>query len=77
MGIGGLKGWEFLIVAVLVLLLFGAKRLPEVARSLGQSVREFRKGIRDVKQEFNASIEEESSEPAKAAPKTVQAEKTA
>jgi len=41
---GGL-GWpEILIILVIVLLLFGAKKLPELARSLGKSINEFKKG---------------------------------
>ena len=38
---------ELLIILAVVLLLFGAKRLPEMARSLGRSSREFKKGLRD------------------------------
>jgi sec-independent protein translocase protein TatA len=38
---------ELLIVLVVVLLVFGSKKVPELARSLGQSVREFREGSRD------------------------------
>jgi sec-independent protein translocase protein TatA len=39
-------GWpELIIIAVIVLLLFGAKKLPEIARSVGESVREFQKGV--------------------------------
>ena len=44
------KGWEIVIVLVLVLLLFGAKRLPDAARGLGRSLRIFKaetKGLRD------------------------------
>lgn len=38
-------GWpEILLVVVVILLLFGAKRLPDLARSLGKSLREFKKG---------------------------------
>jgi sec-independent protein translocase protein TatA len=43
-------GWEWLIIIVVLLLLFGAKRLPEMARSVGQSARVFKgemKGLRD------------------------------
>ena len=39
------KGPELLIILVVVLLLFGARKLPELARSLGQSAKEFRKGV--------------------------------
>ena len=38
---------ELIIILVIVLLLFGAKRLPEMARSLGRSSREFKKGMRE------------------------------
>ena len=43
-----LKGWEWLIIVALILLLFGAKRLPDAARGLGRSLRIFKaetKGI--------------------------------
>lgn len=45
--IGPLGIWELLIILLVVLLIFGARRLPEMARGIGQSVKEFRKGIRD------------------------------
>jgi len=45
--IGGLKGPELLIILVVVLLLFGAAKLPQLARSLGASAKEFRKGVED------------------------------
>jgi sec-independent protein translocase protein TatA len=40
-----LRGGEWLIILVVVLLLFGARKLPELARSLGASAKEFRKGV--------------------------------
>lgn len=43
--LSGLRGSEWLIILVVVLLLFGARKLPELARSLGASAKEFRKGI--------------------------------
>lgn len=45
-----LKGWEWLIIVALILLLFGAKRLPDAARGLGRSMRIFKaetKGLVD------------------------------
>ncbi len=41
-------GQEVVVVLIIVLLLFGAKRLPELARSLGQGIREFRKSVKEV-----------------------------
>ncbi len=39
--------WEILIILLLILLLFGAKKLPELARGIGQSAREFKKGLQE------------------------------
>jgi sec-independent protein translocase protein TatA len=39
-----LNGWEILAILAVVLVLFGAKRLPQLARGLGEGVREFKKG---------------------------------
>jgi sec-independent protein translocase protein TatA len=41
---------ELLVVLLIVLLLFGAKRLPEIARGLGRSMQEFKKGVKDIEQ---------------------------
>lgn len=42
-------GWtELLVVFALILLLFGAKRLPELARALGKSIKEFKKGTSEL-----------------------------
>ena len=47
----GLGYQELLIILVIVLILFGANRLPELARSLGSSVKEFKKGVNEGKAE--------------------------
>ena len=44
----GLGYQELLIILVIVLILFGANRLPELARSLGSSVKEFKKGVNEA-----------------------------
>ncbi len=41
--------WELVILFLIVLLVFGAKRLPEVGSSLGKGIREFKRNIREVK----------------------------
>ncbi len=40
-----IQPWHIIVLLIIVLLLFGAKRLPEIGRSLGSSAREFKKGI--------------------------------
>ena len=57
MRIGPLGIWEILIILVVILLIFGPRRLPEMAKGIGQSVREFRKGIRDMKDEITSDDE--------------------
>ena len=47
-GLPSIGGGEILILLVIILLFFGAKRIPDLARSLGRGTREFREGIRDV-----------------------------
>ncbi|MDJ0962319.1 MAG: twin-arginine translocase TatA/TatE family subunit [Acidimicrobiia bacterium] len=39
------NGWEIIIVLLIILLLFGARKLPDLARSIGASAKEFRKGL--------------------------------
>ena len=45
-------GWEWVIIARVILLLFGAKRLPELARGLGQGIREFKGAVERAKNEL-------------------------
>lgn len=49
--------WHLLVIGLVALLLFG-KRLPEVGRSLGRGIMEFKKGLRDVHEELNKEEEE-------------------
>ncbi len=49
---------EILVILVIALLLFGPKKLPELGRSLGQSIREFKKGASEIKEELEAAIED-------------------
>ena len=55
----GMGHWEILIILVLVLILFGAKRLPELAHSLGKSIKEFKHATQDLKDEFDLDKIEE------------------
>lgn len=65
--LGNLRGWEWLLIVGLVVVLFGAKRLPEAARGVGRSLRIFKaetKGLRDGSGPAEASGEGETSVPA-------------
>ena len=50
--------WELLIIFLVVLLLFGAKRIPEMARGLGKGIREFRGAVKDVREEVETAGQE-------------------
>jgi TatA/E family protein of Tat protein translocase len=56
------QGMEWVILALLALVLFGAKNLPNLGRNLGQGLREFKKGVRDVRDDVESSLKDE--EPA-------------
>ena len=43
-----IKGWEIIIIAVLVLLLFGGKKIPELMKGLGKGVKSFKDGVNGV-----------------------------
>mgnify|MGYP000361856095 FL=1 len=51
----GLRGWEWVIILVIVLLLWGAPKLPALAKSLGQSMKIFKKEIRDETKDKKAN----------------------
>lgn len=64
--IGNLGYGEMILIGFLILLLFGAKRLPEIGSSLGKSIRMFKKSVKDIQEELPTqdeiySDEEESS----------------
>lgn len=61
MRFGPLGGWEILIILVVVLLIFGSSRLPKIARGMGESARELRKGFQDIKSDIEDDKEKGSS----------------
>jgi sec-independent protein translocase protein TatA len=55
---GGLGTTEILVIALLVLVLFGAKRIPEFMQGLGKGVREFRKAAKDIQNEIEKPVDD-------------------
>lgn len=55
--------WELLIIFLVVLVLFGAKRLPEIASGLGKGIKEFKKAVKDTGDELKGSLSGESQGP--------------
>jgi TatA/E family protein of Tat protein translocase len=55
----GLGGPEIMIVLALGLVLFGAKKLPELGKGLGTGIREFKKGVSDVRGDLEQSLKDE------------------
>lgn len=53
----GIGGPELLIILVIILLLFGAKRLPELARGLGKSMKEFKNATQEVQDDFRDAMD--------------------
>ena len=63
-GIGSFGGTELIIALVIILLLFGAKRIPELARGLGSGVKEFKAGTREGQLEEKKNEEKKNEEKA-------------
>ncbi|MEV8251260.1 Sec-independent protein translocase subunit TatA [Microbacterium sp. NPDC076768] len=59
----GMQGWHLLIVLVVILLLFGATKLPALAKSMGQSARVFKGEMKAMKEEDAATVDSTVAEP--------------
>ena len=53
--LGGLKLGEILIIVLVILLLFGAKRIPDLMKSMGKGVKSFKQGMKEVEDEINSA----------------------
>ena len=56
-------GGEMLVLFLIVLVLFGAKRIPEVAQNLGKGIREFKRSMREVQDEIDTASKSEQAKP--------------
>ncbi|MGX5680521.1 Sec-independent protein translocase subunit TatA [Schumannella luteola] len=67
--LGNLTGWHLVVILLIVLLLFGAPKLPGLARSIGQSMRIFRSEVKTMKDENgDETVVEDTAADAEAAP---------
>jgi sec-independent protein translocase protein TatA len=57
--LGDLGTGEIMLILLVVLLLFGAKRIPELARGMGKGIREFKDATKEIKTEVEKSINDE------------------
>src|SRR5690349_6728726 len=57
-GLFNLGGGEIILILALVLILFGAKKLPELAKGLGTGIKEFKKATREVTEEVSSAMDE-------------------
>jgi sec-independent protein translocase protein TatA len=58
-----LNGWEVVAILAVVLIIFGAKKLPELAKGLGQGIKEFKKSSREIQDEIQQAIDTEAPAP--------------
>ena len=65
---GVIGGWELVLILAVVLILFGAKKLPELAKGLGTGIKEFKKATRDVSEDLQRAMEEEPPPPKRVSP---------
>ncbi|MEQ6118512.1 twin-arginine translocase TatA/TatE family subunit [Reichenbachiella sp. MALMAid0571] len=59
LAIGMPGGWELVIIVLVIILLFGAKKIPELAKGLGKGIREFKDATKEIKNEIDEGIKEE------------------
>lgn len=57
----GMGPWEIALVFLAILLLFGAKRLPEIARNMGKGIREFKSAVKDTQNEIKSAMDSSDS----------------
>ena len=73
---GFFGGWEIVLILVVVLILFGAKKLPELAKGLGTGIKEFKKATREVTDEIQNAGNETSTPVVKTPPANTAAQQS-
>jgi Tat protein translocase TatB subunit len=76
MGFSGIGIWEILIILIVVLIVLGPRRLPEIARTLGKAVRAIKKASADFTTSITREIEETKNEPPPSPSKDIKVKET-
>ena len=59
----GLQPWHLIVIALVALVIFGPRRLPEIGRGIGKALTEFRKGAREMTESFHEEVTQASNVP--------------
>lgn len=55
--LGNIRGWQLIIILLVILLLFGGRKIPELMKGLGKGVHSFKQGLEEAKAEMNKPVE--------------------
>ncbi len=66
--LGSMGGWEIFLIIMVVLILFGAKKIPELARGMGQGIREFKDATKEIKNNIDDGMQNPPANRPNAAP---------
>lgn len=60
-----IQGWQWIIILLVVLLLFGGKKIPELMKGLGKGVKAFKEGVSEMEEEINRPLSKDKTDDAK------------
>ena len=60
-----IQGWQWIIILLVVLLLFGGKKIPELMKGLGKGVKAFKEGVSEMEEEINRPSSKDKTDDAK------------
>ena len=67
--LGVIGPWQVVIIALVILLLFGGKKIPELMKGLGKGVKSFKEGMNEIEDQINQADETPKKEPKDTTPK--------
>ena len=60
--ISGIGGWEIVLIMFVILVFFGAKKIPELARGLGRGIREFKDATNEIKKDIESGVNDQNNQ---------------